>query len=161
MIDYISSNNKGYRCIFVIIANYSKFLWAIHLKNKKSQTTTNEFMNILTTSKRRPLKSESDRGAEWYNSLFQNFLKLKNIQHYSTLTDKGPSIAERVIRTKRLLLKKPNFEKGNADWFSELPSVIKQYNNTIHHCFKKTPNQANKKSNERKVYSNLQDRRVN
>ena len=65
-----------------------------------------------------------------------------------------------MIGTIRNLLKKPVFEKGIADWLSELPFVIKQYNNTIHHSIKITPKQASKKSNERKVYSNLQDRRV-
>ena len=83
MIDYNISNNKGFRYIFIVIDNYSKYLWAIPLKNKYSQTITNEFSNILTTSKRKPLKVESDRGTEFYNSIFQNFLKSKNIQHYS------------------------------------------------------------------------------
>ena len=159
MIDYQISNNEGYRYIFIIIENYSKYLWAIPLKNKYSQTITNEFSNIITTSKRKPLKLESDRGTEFFNSYFQNFLKIKNIHHYSRYTDKGSSIAERVIRTVRNLLKKPVFEKGNADWLSELPPVIKQYNNTIHHSTKMTPNQASKKSNEKEVYSNIQDKR--
>ena len=100
-------------------------MWAIPLK-KYSQTITNEFSNILTTSKRKPLKIESDRGTEFYNNIFQDLLKSKNIQHYSRYTDKDPSIAERVIRTIRNLLKKSVFEKGNADWISELLSVIKQ-----------------------------------
>ena len=87
-------------------------------------------------------------------------MKSKNIQHYSRYTDKGPSIAERVIRTIRNLLKKPVFEKGNANWISELPSVIKQYNNTIHHSIKMTPIQASKKINEKLVFSTLRDDRV-
>ena len=124
-----------------------------------SQPITNEFSNNLTTSKRRPLKLESDRGSEFYNSIFQNFLKTKNNHHYSRFTDKGPSIAERVIRTIRNLLKKPVFEKGNGDWFSELPSIVKKYNITIHHSIKMTPNQASKKSNEKLVYNNLRDKR--
>ena len=160
MIDYKISNNKGFRYIFIIIDNFSKYLWAISLKNKHSQTITNEFSNILTKSKRKPLKIESDRGTEFYNSIFQKLLKNKNIHHYSRLTDKGPSIAERVIRTIRNLLKKPVFEKGDADWLSELPSVVKQYNNTIHHSTKMTPIQASKKVNEKEVYSNLRDDRV-
>ena len=126
MIDYKISNNKGFMYIFVIIENYSKYLWAIPFKNKKSQTITNESMNILSTSKRRPLKLESDRGAEWYNSIFRNFLKAKNIHHYSRFTDKGPSIAERAIRTMKNLMKKPVFLAGNADWIKELPSVTKK-----------------------------------
>ena len=159
MIDYKISNNKGFRYIFIIIDNYNKYLWGVPLKNKYSQTITSEFSNILTKSKRKPLKIESGRGSEFYNSIFQNFLKSKNIQHFSRFSDKKPSIAERVIRTVRNLLKKPVFEKGNADWLSELPSVIKQYNNTIHSSTKMTPNQASKKSNEKEVYSNLQDKR--
>ena len=159
-LDYKTSNNKRFRFIFIIIDNFSKYLCAIPLKNKYSQTITNEFSNILTKSKRKPLKLESDRGAEFYNSIFQNFLKSKNIGHYSRFTDKGPTIAERVIRTLRNLLRKTVILAGEASWISELPSVIKQYNNTIHSSIKMTPIQASKKSNEKEVYSNLQDRRV-
>ena len=75
--DYKTSKIKGFRYIFIIIDNFSKYLWAIPLKNKYGESITNEFSNNLTTSKRRPLKLESDRGAEWYNSVFQNFLKVK------------------------------------------------------------------------------------
>ena len=92
--------------------------------------------------------------------MFENFLKSKNIHLYSRFTDKGPSIAERVIRSVGNLLKKPIFLAGNADWLSELPSVFKPYNITIHSSIKMTPIQASKKSNEKKMSSNLQDRRV-
>ena len=128
--------------------------------NNYSQTITNEFSNILSSSKRSPLKIESDRGAEFYNNIFQNILRSKNVQHCSRFTDKGPSIAERVIRTVRNLLKKPVFLAGNAARTSELPSVTKKYNNTIHHSIKMTPVQASKTSNEKLVYSNRQDRSV-
>ena len=158
-IDYKISNNKGYRYMFIVIDNFSKYLWAIPLKNKYSQTITNDFSNILTTSRRKPVKLESDRGTEFYNSIFQNFLKIKNIQYYSRYTDRDPSIAERVIRTVRNLLKKPIFLAGEASWKSELPSVIKKYNNSIHSSTKMTPIQASKKSNENIVYNNLEDKR--
>ena len=85
-------------------------------------------------------------------------MRSKNIHHYSRFTDKGPSIAERVIRTIRNLLKKPVFERRNANWLSELPSVIKLYKNTIHHSTKWNPVQASKK-NEKRVYSNLRNNR--
>ena len=135
-------------------------MWAIPLKNKYSKTITEGFYNILSSSKRSPHKIESDRGAEFYNSIFQSFLKSKHIQHYSRYTDKGPSIAGRVIKTLRNLLKKHVFEKRNADWLSELPSVIKQYNNTIHSSTKMTAIQASKKSNDKLVYSILREDRV-
>ena len=160
MIDYKISNSKGFLYKFVVIDNYSKYLWAKPLKNKDSQTITNEFSNISKISKRKPIKIESDRGAKFYKSSFQNFLTLKNIHHCSRFTDNGPSIAERVIRTIRRFLKKPVFEKGRADWLSELPSVVKQYNNKIHSSIKLTPNQASKKTNGKLAFTNLQNRRV-
>ena len=87
-------------------------------------------------------------------------MEARNIHHCSRFTDKGPSIAERVMRTLRNLLKKPLFLAGNADWLSELPSGIKHYNNTIHNSTKMTPTEASKKTNEKLVYANLQDQRV-
>ena len=49
------------------------------------------------------------------------------------------------------------FEKGSANWLSELPSVIKKYIKTIHHSAKLTPFQASRKSNEKEVCSDLKD----
>ena len=108
--DYKTSNNKRFRFIFVIIDNFPKYLLAIPLK-KISKTITEQFSNTLTTSKRKPIKIGSDRGSEWYNSIFQNFLKSKNKHHYSRFTDKSPSIFERVIRTSRNSIKKTVSEK--------------------------------------------------
>ena len=112
--DYKTSNNEGFRYMFFIFDNFSKYSWCISLKNKYGQTITIEISNILSSSKRSQLKIESDRGAEFHNSIFQNLLKRKNIQHYSRFLDKHPSIAERVLRTIRNLLEKPVFEKGKA-----------------------------------------------
>ena len=54
--DYKTSNNDGDRYIFVIIDNFSKYLWGIPLKNKYSQFITNEFFKKITTSKQKPLE---------------------------------------------------------------------------------------------------------
>ena len=113
-------------------------MWAVPLKNKNCQIVTNEFSNILTTSKRSPGEIESERGAEFYDSIFQSFLNAKNMQHSSRFTGKSPSIIKSVIRTVRNLLEKPVFEKRNANWLFE------QYNNTTHSSVKMTPTQASK-----------------
>ena len=80
MIDYKIANNKGYRYLFIIFDSFSKFVWAIHLKITISKTITQQFSKILTSSKHSPIKLEIDRPSEWYNSIFQSFLKGKNIQ---------------------------------------------------------------------------------
>ena len=56
-------------------------------------------------------------------------------------------------------MNKPVFGKGKADWLSKLPSVIKKYNNAIHNSTKMKQIDASKESNEKVVYSNLQDKR--
>ena len=145
MTDYKNSNNQRFRYIFVIIDNFSKYLWAIPFKNKNIQTITQDFSKILTISKRSPLKIESDIGKEWYNSIIQNFIKNKYVHHYSRYTEKKPSVCDRVIRTVRNLLKKKTvFEKGKADWLKELSSVIKKYKKTFHSSTEMTPIQASK-----------------
>ena len=60
---------------------------------------------------------------------------------------------------RNLLKKKTIFLAGNADWLSELPSIVKKYSNTIHSSMKMTPIQASKKSNDKLVYNNLRDKR--
>ena len=160
MNDYGIKNNKGYRYILIIVDNFSKFGWTIPLKNKYAQSITDAFSQNIKTSRRKPNLLETDDGEEYVNKIFNEFLNNNKIKRYSRYTDKGAVFAERFNRTIRNLLKKPVFEKGNANWISELPSVVKKYNNTIHHSIKMTPNQASKKSNEKLVYSNLQDRRV-
>ena len=86
-------------------------------------------------------------------------MNLKFVQQYSKFTDKGPSIAERVVRSVCNLLKNPVFGRKNADWKSELSSDINKYKKTIHHSIKITPIEASKKFNEKVVYNNLNDNR--
>ena len=76
-----SENIKGYRYILFIIDNFSNFGWTIPLKIKKAQTIKDSFENILICSKRKPNLTETDRGKEFYNNNFQNFLK-KQYQNF-------------------------------------------------------------------------------
>ena len=108
---------------------------------------------------RKPNLLETDDGREYVNKIFNELPKKDNIKRYSRYADKRAVFADSFNRTVRNSLKKPVLFTGNAFWLSELPSVINQYNNTIHSSTEMTPNQAYKKSNEKLVYSNLQDRR--
>ena len=157
--DYGPENNRGYRYVLVTIDNFSKFGWTIPLKNKKAQTLKDSFENILISSKRKPNLIESDRGKEFYNNIFQDFLNKNDIKLYSRNTYLGAVFAERFNRTIRDLLKKIVFEQGDASWIDVLPTITKQYNNRIHSSTKLTPIQASLKKNEGYVYKNLLDKR--
>ena len=157
--DYGPENNKGYRYVLVTIDKFSKFGWTIPLKNKNAQTIKDSFENILISSKRKPNLIESDRGKEFYNNIFQDFLNKNDIKIYSRNSSYGAVFAERFNRTIRDLLKRPVSEKGDGKWIDILPTITKQYNNRIHSSTELTPIQGSLKKNEGYAYKNLLDRR--
>ena len=157
--DYGPENNRGYRYVLVTIDNFSKFGWTVPLKNKNALTIKDSFENILISSKRSPNLIETDRGKEFYNNIFQDYLNKNNIKLYSRNTELGAVFAERFNRTIRDLLKRPVFEKGGGNWIDVLPTITKQYNNKTHSSTKLTPTQASLKKNKGYVYKNLLDKR--
>ena len=157
--DYGTENNRGYRYVLVTIDNFSKYGWTIPIKNKNALTIKDSFENILINSKRKPNLIESDRGKEFYNNIFQDFLNKNNNNLYSRNSSYGAVFAERFNRTIRDLLNRPVFEKGDGKWIDILPKITKQYNNRIHSSTKLTPIQASLKKNESFVYKNLLDKR--
>ena len=157
--DYGPKNNRGYRYVLVVIDNFSKFGWTVPLKNKNAQTIKDSFENILKSSKRKPNLIETDRGKEFYNNIFQDYLNKNNIKLYSRNSSYGAVFAERFNRTIRDLLKKIVFEHGDGNWIDVLPTITKQYNNRIHSSTKLSPKDASLKKNEGLVYKNLLDKR--
>ena len=115
MNDYNPINNKGYRYILLVIDNFNKFRWTILLKNKYAQSITDAFSQVFKTSRRKPNLLETDDGKEYVNKIFNEFLSNHNIKRYSRNTALGAVFVERFSRTIRNLLKKPVFEKENAD----------------------------------------------
>ena len=157
--DYGPKNNRGYRYVLVVIDNFSKFGWTIPLKNKNAQTIKDSFENILTNSKRKPNLIETDRGKEFYNNIFQDFLNKNNIKLYSRNSSYGAVFAERFNRTIRDLLKKIVFENGDANWIDVLQTITNHYNNRIHSSTRLSPKDGSLKKNEGIVYKNLLDKR--
>ena len=157
--DYGPENNRGYRYVLVVIDNFSKFGWTIPLKNKNAQTIKDSFENILINSKRKPNLIETDRGKEFYNNIFQDFLNKNNIKLYSRNSSIGAVFAERFNRTIRDLLKKIVFENGDANWIDVLQTITNHYINRIHSSTRLSPKDGSLKKNEGIVYKILLDKR--
>ena len=157
--DYGPENNRGYRYVLVTMDNFSKYGWTMPLKNKNAQTIKDSFENILIRSKRSPNLIESDRGKEFYNSIFQDFLNENNIKLYSRNSSYGAVFAERFNKSIRDLLKRPVSENGDGNWIDILSTITKQYNIRIHSSTKLSPKDASLKKNEGFVYKNLLDKR--
>ena len=114
----------------------------------------------MISSNRKPNLLETDRRKEIYNNIFQDFLNKKNFKIYSRNTSLGAAFAERFSKSMRNLLKKPVFEKTDANGIDISPKITKQYNNRILSSTRLTPIQGSSKNNEGLVYKNLLDKRT-
>ena len=107
---------------------FSKYTWVIPLKDKKGTSIVNAFQKIISEG-REPNKIWVDQGSEFYNNFFKGFLKINNIEMYSTYNEGKSVVAERFIRT----LKNNTFNHMTAFsknvFFDVLDDVVNKYNN--------------------------------
>ena len=141
----LAKYNKNYKFIFTIIDNHTKFAWAIPLKDKSGKSTTTAFKKLIETTKRKPEKVWSDRGKEFYNKTFLDFLKQNEIQIYSTHSDLKAVYVERFNRTLLDLIKEPMYIEGKACWLNHINSALDKYNNRVHTTTRMTPFESSNK----------------
>ena len=95
----ISKFNKGFRYLLCIIDIFSKYVWVVPLKDKKSISIVNTFQKILDDIARKSNKIWVVKGSEFYNSYFKKWLKDNDTEMYSIHNEKKSVVAERFIRT--------------------------------------------------------------
>ena len=64
----ISKYNKGIRYLLCFIDLFSKYAWAVPLKDKKGVAITNAFQSSLKETNRRANKIWVDQGSKFYNN---------------------------------------------------------------------------------------------
>ena len=150
-----SKNNDNFRYILTIIDLYTRFAWAIPLKNKTSNSIKEAFETLFENTpdnglwpagSRIPKKLYVDMGKEFYNKIFQDFLNDNEIEIYSTynqLDERTQGLSHNPIieRFKSLMYKKFT-ENGNRIRIKDLPELIDFYNNKIHRTIRVTPTEA-------------------
>ena len=77
---------------------FSKYAWVVPIKDKNVPSIVNTFKKIIS-ERRKPNKIWVDQGSEFYNNTFKEFLKINNIEMYSTYNEGKSVVAERFIRT--------------------------------------------------------------
>ena len=68
----LSRKNKGIKYILCAIDLYSKYAFAIPLKDKKGISIVNAFNKIIKQSSRKPNKIWVNQGGEFYNNVLKN-----------------------------------------------------------------------------------------
>ena len=94
----LSKSNKGIKYLLCAIDLFSKYAWVIPLKDKKGTSIVNAFQKIIS-EERKPNKLWVNQGSEFCNNSFKDFLKMNNIEMYSTYIEGKSVVAKRFIKT--------------------------------------------------------------
>jgi IS30 family transposase len=97
--------NKGYNYILVIVDVYSRYCWAIPLKNKTGKDVSNAIENIIKNFNS-PEHFWTDEGKEFYNKDVDKLRDKYNINIYSTYGVAKSAIVERLNRTLKNIMYK-------------------------------------------------------
>ena len=148
-IQSLSQKTKNIKYLLCAIDLYSKYAFAVPLKEKKGNSVTYGFNKIIKQSGRKPNKIWIDQGSEFYNHVFKKWLSRNNIIMYSTYNEGKSVVAERFIRTLKNKLDKPMTASGNNVYYDVLDDIVNEYNNTKHNTIKMKPKDV---GNNKRVY---------
>ena len=80
-----------------------------------------------------------DQGSEFYNQSFKDFLKINNIEMYSTFNEGKSVFAKRFIRTLKNKIFKHMTAISKNVYFNVFDDIVNKYNNTVHRTIKMKP----------------------
>ena len=118
---------------------FSKYAWVVPIKDIKGTSTVNAFKKTISEGRRKPNKIWIDQGSEFYNNSFKDFLKINNIEMYSTYNEGKSVVAERFIRTLKNKIFKHMTAISKNVYFNVLDDIVDKYNNTNYKTIKMKP----------------------
>jgi len=156
----LASWNSGHRFIFVLIDAFSRFVWAVPLKNKAATSTAAALKTLIDDTGFHSLNLYTDAGKEFIGAPFQSVLKSANIKHRICSSDEFHCpFVERVIRTIKEKLFQAMTTNFTRHWLNLLPLVVATYNKTIHSATRARPVEGRKPENHLKVLQSLTRKR--
>ena len=135
----LSKYDKGIKYLLCTIDLFSKYALVIPLKDKKRISIANAFQKILRESNRKLNKIWTDQGSKFYKNSFKDFLKINNIEIYSTFNEGKSLVVERFIRTLKNKIFKHMTAISKNIYFDKLDNIVNKYNNTVYRTIKVKP----------------------
>ena len=133
----LSKYNKRIKYLLCAIDLLSRYAWVTPIKNKKGTSAVNTFQKILSDSNRKSNKIWVDQGSEFYNISSKDFLKINNIETYSTYNEGKSVVAERFIRPIKTKIHIYMTAISKNVYCNVLDDIVNKYNNTVHKTKKK------------------------
>ena len=154
----LSKYNNNYKFILTVIDIFTKYAWAIPLKNISGLSIINGFKTILSkgphggSEHKKPEKLWVDRSSEFYNKTFKSLLREYETKLYSTYSDLKAVFIERFNRTLIHINNKSMFISGYGKWVNILNDAVKTYNSNVHSTINMTPVDASNNPDKVKYY---------
>ena len=87
----LSKSNDKYRYLLCIVDVISKYAWVVLIKDKTGKTLVIAFKTVLKIGGC-PKSLQTDKGTEFRNKEFQNFLKIKKIHFFKASSHISESV---------------------------------------------------------------------
>ena len=100
----LSKYNKGINYLLCTVDLFSKYAWVVPIKDKKGTSAVNAFKKIISEGYK-PNKIWVDQGSEFIKMRLKKFLKINNIEMYSTCNGGKSVVSERFITTLKNKIK--------------------------------------------------------
>jgi transposase InsO family protein len=139
----LTRDNGGHRYILTVIDIFSKYAWAIPVKNKDGKSVRDAFKSVLASSDpRKPDRLQTDKGKEFFNREFSDLMRLNGIQHFASESDQKAAVVERFNRTLKTRIWTYLSAKRTKKWVEVLPAILTSYNGSYHRSIGMAPNKV-------------------
>jgi transposase InsO family protein len=162
LIDMGSKPDKGYKWILTVVDVFSKYAWAVPMRNKEKQTAAAAMADILKSQKPRVL--QTDNGSEFIAGPFQALLKKYQVKHITGLAGRAFSQGsiERWNGTIKSIIGRLWTARKEKKWVDDLPKLVENYNKNIHASTGIPPADVNRENKEQMTKMNqTNDKRIN
>ena len=153
----VAKEYDGVNYLLLVIDVLSKYVWVRPMKNKTGRSLLEAFDSILSEG-RKPEKLRTDKGTEFLNESFQQYLNKKNIQFYTANNEPKESVVELVNRTLKSKLYRYLTAVNSLRYIDVLQDLVDSYNNTYHRSIGRAPatvSLLNVRTVRRKLYGGI------
>lgn len=143
-LEQLANENDGITYLLCVVDKFSRFGWAVGMKNKTAKTTAEAMKSILHHAGVAPNLLISDRGSEFLGRQFQTVLKQNSIKHQTSYSSTKAGSAEIFVKSVKSRIFKYIVYINNARYIDQLDQIIAGYNATRNRAIGMAPKDVTK-----------------
>ena len=139
LVGPLQETNRGNRYILTFEDSFTRWVEAIPIPNKESQTVSRALFQEVLSRYGMVEQIHSDMGREFCARIWQELMEMMKIK-WTTTPPYNPrsNRVERFHRTMEAMLR-ANRDDDRKDWDEKLPTVMLAYRTTVHSVTQQTP----------------------